>query len=72
VQGPFKRFDHDHFFEYILGATLMRDVFDYDSPLGILGRLADRLFLEAHMTALLEQRNKRIKQVAEAQSFSDV
>jgi ligand-binding SRPBCC domain-containing protein len=71
VSGAFKRFDHDHQFEAMpSGTTLMRDVFDYDSPLGWLGVLADRLFLEKYMRSLLERRNAVIKQAAEACSAS--
>lgn len=67
VRGAFKRLDHEHYFEAVPdGTTLMRDVFDYDSPLGWLGLLADRLFLEKYMRSLLERRNSLIKQVAEA------
>jgi ligand-binding SRPBCC domain-containing protein len=65
VRGVFRRLDHDHFFEEVLGGTLMRDVFDYESPLGVLGRLADRLFLKRYLTAFIEQRNKLIKESAE-------
>ncbi|HEY7351975.1 MAG TPA: SRPBCC family protein [Terriglobales bacterium] len=69
VRGAFKRFDHDHFFQQSPGAeTVMRDVFDYESPLGLLGSLADRLFLKQYMRSLLEWRNKLIKQVAENRS----
>ena len=55
VQGAFRRFDHDHYFETIIPdrTTLMRDVFDYDSPLGYLGKLADTLFLESYMRSFL-------------------
>lgn len=69
IRGPFKRFDHDHYFESIAGGTLMRDVFDYTSPLSLLGRVADHLFLEKYMTRLLDQRNKVIKSVAESDSW---
>ncbi len=65
VHGAFRRFDHDHFFEERDGATLMGDVFDYEAPLGFLGRIADRVFLKRYMTALLERRNRLIKEVAE-------
>lgn len=65
VRGTFRRFDHDHFFEEIARATLMRDVFDYDSPLGLLGKVADHIFLKRYMALLLEKRNKLIKEVAE-------
>ena len=66
VRGAFRRFDHDHYFVALYGAaTLMRDEFDYDSPLGWLGRVADHFFLEAHMRSFLEKRNLLIKEVAE-------
>jgi ligand-binding SRPBCC domain-containing protein len=69
VSGAFKRFDHDHLFEEISGgSTLMRDVFDYESPLGLLGKLADCLFLQNYMRSLLKRRNALIKRIAEKQS----
>ena len=69
VDGAFRRFDHDHYFETINdGTTLMRDVFDYTSPLGWLGILADHLFLESYMREFLMKRNLLIKKVAEAYS----
>jgi ligand-binding SRPBCC domain-containing protein len=40
VSGAFRRFEHDHLFESVEGQTLMKDIFDYTSPLGILGHLA--------------------------------
>jgi hypothetical protein len=40
-------------------------VFDYVAPLGVLGKLADRLFLERYMRRLLEERNAVIKRMAE-------
>ena len=45
----------------------MKDVFDYDSPLGLLGRLVDALFLKRYMTRLLGIRNDVIKSVAESE-----
>jgi len=44
VKGAFRRFDHDHFFEQSNGQNSMKDVFDYDSPLGIFGIIADVYF----------------------------
>jgi ligand-binding SRPBCC domain-containing protein len=68
VRGPFRRFDHDHFFSEVDGGTLMRDVFDFESPLGTFGDLANRIYLRRYMTMLLEGRNKLIKEVAERES----
>ena len=47
----------------------MRDVFDYDSPLGFLGRLADRLFLNRYMKQLLVTRNAVIRSAAETDEW---
>lgn len=67
VAGAFRSFVHDHHFEEIPGGgTRMTDVFDYFAPLGVLGRWADRLFLEGYMRRLLEERNAVIKEMAES------
>jgi ligand-binding SRPBCC domain-containing protein len=66
VQGAFSSFRHEHHFKQIDAATLMRDVFNYSSPFGVLGKLADVLFLKDYMTNLLEKRNKAIMIYAES------
>lgn len=66
IAGPFKMMKHQHLFEQREGYTLMTDEFVYESPLGILGKLADALFLRKYMQQLIEQRNRDIKQKAEA------
>jgi ligand-binding SRPBCC domain-containing protein len=69
VKGAFKSFIHEHKFKALGdGKTMMVDVFEYQSPLGILGRFADKLFLEQYMTKFLKQRNAIIKQYAEMKS----
>ena len=72
VRGAFRRFDHDHFFEETSdGAVMMRDVFDYTTPLGVLGRLADRIFLQRYMTGLLIARNQVLKETAESNHWEN-
>jgi hypothetical protein len=44
----------------------MVDIFDYTSPLGPLGWLADHLFLRQYMTRLLRDRNAYLKREAES------
>jgi ligand-binding SRPBCC domain-containing protein len=65
VRGAFRRFDHDHFFEASGSGTKMIDVFDYTSPFGPVGTVADWLFLERYMRALIERRAQAIKKAAE-------
>ncbi|TNJ67069.1 SRPBCC family protein [Paenibacillus hemerocallicola] len=67
VKGAFRSFVHRHEFGEADGQTMMKDTFDYVSPLGWLGRAADKLFLEAYMRRFLLERNRYIKQVAEGE-----
>ena len=69
VRGAFRRFDHDHFFAQRGEITVMRDVFDFQSPFGILGRVADRLFLIDYMRRFLLARHALIKTVAETEQW---
>ena len=65
VAGAFESFRHGHIFKEEGGVTIMTDVFTYTSPYGILGRLADLLFLKHYMQRLLTKRNLIVKQFAE-------
>jgi ligand-binding SRPBCC domain-containing protein len=65
VRGAFASFEHDHYFEPHQEGTMMREVFAYRSPLGVLGRVADVLFLEAYMRRFLTTRADVLKQFAE-------
>jgi len=72
VKGTFKGFKHEHHFTKLNGGTLMTDYFDYQSPLGFLGRLADKLFLKKYMTDLLEKRNRTVKEFAETGKWKEL
>ena len=47
----------------------MRDVFDFESPMGILGRIVEWLFLTQYMRQLLVTRNAAIKNAAETNQW---
>jgi ligand-binding SRPBCC domain-containing protein len=66
VSGAFKRMVHDHELAEHPAGTLMRDRFEFESPLGILGRVVDWLFLTSYMRRFLVQRNEVLKQLAES------
>lgn len=65
LRGPFRRFDHDHFLEERDGVTTLTDIFDFNSPLGPIGRVVDALIMKRHLTRLLEDRNRHLKRAAE-------
>jgi len=65
VKGPFKLLRHLHQFTKQGDATIMVDEFIFRSPLGYLGKLVDKYFMENYMRKLLLKRNEVIKTVAE-------
>ena len=68
VEGRFKSFVHIHEFEPSDGVTLMRDTLIWESPLGIFGKIIDKLLLERHLTRLVSDRNAKLKEIAESQT----
>jgi ligand-binding SRPBCC domain-containing protein len=69
LRGAFQRMEHHHHFAAESGGTLMRDVFSFQSPLGILGRIADFVFLKRYMRNFLIERNRVIKTAAESDEW---
>jgi ligand-binding SRPBCC domain-containing protein len=69
--GMFKSFRHEHYFVEMNGETVMRDVLEFVAPLGIIGRLAERLVLQDYLTAFLRERNAVIKEVAESDRWRE-
>lgn len=71
VSGAFKSFKHEHIFKkfyddrFNINYTLMTDKFYFQSPLGILGKLVNTLFLKRYMICLLKTRNTLLKEKAE-------
>lgn len=69
VRGAFRLMEHHHYFEQSPRGTTMRDVFEFQSPLGLLGRMADALFLTIYLRTFLIERNKIIKATAESEEW---
>jgi len=72
VNGAFQFFIHDHYFEKQGDTVIMKDVFNYKSPFGLIGKLVDRLVLENYMKKLLIERNAVIKEFAESGKWKEV
>jgi ligand-binding SRPBCC domain-containing protein len=62
VHGPFRRMQHDHWFEATDGVTLMRDRFDV-----AVFPVFDRLVLAPYLRRFLVRRNALIRQLAETE-----
>jgi ligand-binding SRPBCC domain-containing protein len=68
LAGAFSRLRHVHEFAAARRGTRMRDTLTWRSPLGLLGRAADSLFLVSHMRRFLVRRNANLKALAEARA----
>jgi ligand-binding SRPBCC domain-containing protein len=57
VEGPFKSWRHRHFVEPHEKGAVLRDEVEYETPLGVLGRLAAPLLVEPRLRRLFEYRH---------------
>lgn len=64
TRGPFRYFVHEHLFRPNGTGTTMIDRISFAAPLGILGRVAERLVLARYMKRLIEERNDYLRAAA--------
>ena len=57
-RGPFKSFWHEHTFRPHAEGTELHDVVVFSAPLGVLGRIAERVALRRHLSHLIDVRNE--------------
>ena len=65
LKGHFKYFKHQHFFEQKENYVEVKDVLEYETPFGILGKLFDKLLLKKHLTEFILHRNAILKDLTE-------
>ena len=66
IKGAFKSMKHEHYYKENGDYTMMKDVFVFSSPFGILGKVFNYLILTNYMKKLLIERNFTIKEIAES------
>jgi ligand-binding SRPBCC domain-containing protein len=69
ISGAFKRMNHRHEFHEHSESTQMMDIFDYAAPLGLLGWIAENLFLTRYMKNFLIVRATELKHLAESDKW---
>lgn len=72
IEGAFKKFRHEHRFESYGERTEMVDIFEYKSPFGFIGKIADFIFLKKYLYHLLKKRNLIIKEFAESEEWRKI
>ena len=61
--GPYKKWDHRHFFEKIPGGTRMKDLVEYQMPLGPLGWVVHWVRVRRQLKDIFEFRRSKIEQL---------
>ena len=69
IDGAFKSMRHEHYFTINSDGTLMKDVFKFESPLGIFGKLFNVAVLNNYMRGFLIERNRKLKEIAESDLY---
>jgi len=67
--GDFKSFYHQHYFKPVDNGTIMIDILNFESPYGIVGRWANKIFLTKYLEKFLIKRNNVIKEYAESEKW---
>ena len=61
--GPYQFWHHQHHFKAIPGGVEMTDIIHYRNPLGLIGRLANRLFVAKKLKIIFEYRFQKVKEL---------
>ncbi|MCW3110112.1 MAG: cell division protein [Segetibacter sp.] len=72
IKGAFASMEHIHKFGKINAGTNMTDIFEFTSPLGFFGRLAETIFLKAYMEKFLIAKNQELKSIAEGDKWKEL
>ena len=55
MKGDFKSFHHEHHFKATENGTIMIDLLNFETPYGIIGKIANRLFLTAYIAKVIDK-----------------
>lgn len=61
--GPYALWHHQHHFRAIPGGVEMTDIVHYKNPLGILGRLANALFVKKKLETIFAFRYRKVEEL---------
>ncbi len=69
ISGAFKSMKHIHRFEEKENGVVMTDELNFKAPLGMLGIIAEKLFLIRYMRNFVIERGNQLKEMAETDAW---
>lgn len=61
--GPYKLWHHQHFFKEVNGGVEMTDIVHYQAPFGIIGKVAESLFINSKVKSIFDYRNRVLSDI---------
>ena len=61
--GPYTMWHHQHIFKQTEEGILMKDIITYIPPFGIIGSIANLLFIKNKVNQIFDYRNKKINNI---------
>ena len=58
--GPYKMWHHQHIFEIKDNVVLMKDIITYIPPFGLIGQIANKIFIKKQLKSIFDYRKKVI------------
>ena len=62
-KGPYALWHHQHHFKEIDGGVEMTDIVHYKNPLGIIGEIANSLFVKRQLKKIFEYRFSKVEEI---------
>jgi ligand-binding SRPBCC domain-containing protein len=63
LKGPYKVWEHTHYFKKVEDGVLMTDIVNYELPLGILGKLAHLLIVKKEIENIFSYRKEKLNEL---------
>lgn len=70
--GPYKMWHHQHILEEVDQGILMKDIITYEPPFGVLGAMANGIFIERQLNTIFSHRFKIIEEKFNQMEISSV
>jgi ligand-binding SRPBCC domain-containing protein len=61
--GPYKIWHHQHLLKENSEGVLMEDIISYQPPFGLIGSIANKLFIEKQLTAVFDYRTVAVEKI---------
>ena len=68
--GPYKMWHHQHILEENDGVVIMKDIITYQPPFGLLGAIANQLFIKQKLNQIFEFREQAVNERFQSQYSS--